>query len=59
MDVKYIMIDERMIISSSIETLDDYFIKDMLFVEDNIVVLVKPREQYLLGQTEEYPKKIE
>ena len=59
MDVKYIMIDERHIISSSIETLDDYFIKDMLFVEDNIVILVKPREQYLLGQTEEYPKKIE
>ena len=59
MDVKYIMIDERSIIPSSIETLDDYFIKDMLFVEDNIVILVKPREQYLLGQTEEYPKKIE
>ena len=53
------MIDERMLISSSIETLDDYFIKDMLFVEDNIVILVKPREQYLLGQTEEYPKKSE
>ena len=36
----------------SAEILDDYFLKDAIFVEDNIVVLVKPREQYTFSTNE-------
>ena len=44
--------------NTSIETLDDYFMKDIMVVEDNIVLLVRPREQYMFD-TQEYKEEKE
>lgn len=39
--------------TNNLLSLTDYYIKKMMFVEDNIVILVRPREQYFF-ETHEY-----
>lgn len=39
--------------TNNLLSLTDYYIKKMMFVEDNIIILVRPREQYFF-ETHEY-----